>query len=473
MKILTTDLRGISREPTLRCDYDYHEYKREIAGACYMFADLFKLNDSSAVDADDLYVDFRYCEIGNADKAGDVEPELLNFDNRDLLTENYYKKIEGGDIIPVTAGDILISKVRPNLKKYVRITPDLADCYFTSAFISLCPKRLTVILYYALRTLFYQNLVAISRQGKGYPTLNVNDLRLMQFDKAVIDTLAANEERLTREIIEIEEQIRTRKATIRPAADIINEVFGREFGFDYAEFKRLKAIKVYPSETASFSNNVDLRFSAKFHRGAGAFVLAQLAAITEKKVKHYLAEPIVLGTSVSPVDYSDDGEFYYISMATIKRCVFDREAAQTVTEEFSDAKQAKTIRKDDIILARSGEGTIGKVALIDDEELQGVFADFTMRIRLTGYNQRFAYYYFRTAYFQYLIEVHKKGLGNNTNIFPSMIQEFPLIDIPSTEQQRIVNEIQTELDRHEATRRDIATLREQIEAKIVQAVATA
>ena len=45
-------------------------------------------------------------------------------------------------------------------------------------------------------------------------------------------------------------------------------------------------------------------------------------------------------------------------------------------------RNPKQCKKNDIILARFGEGTIGKVALIDDDELQGVFADFTMRIRL-------------------------------------------------------------------------------------------
>lgn len=471
MKILTATIGGISREPSLRYDYDYHEYRRETAGASYKFSDLFELNNPPAVDTDDLNVDFRYCEIGNADKDGGIEPELLNFDDRDLLTENYYKKIEEGDIISVSEGDILLSKVRPNLRKFVRITPDLADCYFTSAFISLFPRRLPVILHYALRTLFYKNLIAISRQGKGYPTLNVNDLRFMQFDKSIIDTLTSQEEVLTREIVEIEGQIRTLKATIRPDADIINEVFEREFGFDYVEFERLKAQKYFNSSAMAFSNNDDLRFSAKFHRDAGSFVKEQLASVTQKKIKHYLAEPIVLGASVSPANYSEDGEYYYISMATIKKWAFDSESAQTVTEEYSDAKQAKTIRKGDIILARSGEGTIGKVALIDDEGIKGVFADFTMRIRLTGYNQRFAYYYFRTAYFRYLVEVYKKGLGNNTNIFPSTVQEFPLIGISVAEQQRIVDEIQAELDRNEESRNTIAGLCGQIETKIIQAVA--
>lgn len=153
-------------------------------------------------------------------------------------------------------------------------------------------------------------------------------------------------------------------------------------------------------------------------------------------------------------------------MATIKNWKFDLESASKVSKEYSDSKQAKTVRKNDIILARSGEGTIGKVALIDDDELQGVFADFTMRIRLKNYNPEFAYYYFRTTYFQYLIEIYKKGLGNNTNIFPIVVREFPMLDISLEEQQRIVDEIHTEIARQDEIKKQIESLRGQIDVMI-------
>ena len=137
-----------------------------------------------------------------------------------------------------------------------------------------------------------------------------------------------------------------------------------------------------------------------------------------------------------------------------------------MSKEYSDSKQTKTVRKNDIILARSGEGTIGKVALIDDDELQGVFADFTMRIRLKDYNPEFAYYYFRTTYFQYLIEIYKKGLGNNTNIFPIVVREFPMLDISLAEQQRIVAEIHAEIAKQDEIKKQIESLRGQIDVLI-------
>ena len=77
--------------------------------------------------------------------------------------------------------------------------------------------------------------------------------------------------------------------------------------------------------------------------------------------------------------------------------------------------------------------------------------------------REFAYYYFRTTYFQYLIEVYKKGLGNNTNIFPIVIREFPLIDIPLPEQYRIVSEIHAEIDKQKNLKAAISDMQQQID----------
>ena len=157
-------------------------------------------------------------------------------------------------------------------------------------------------------------------------------------------------------------------------------------------------------------------------------------------------------------------------MATIKNWKFEKENARLVTDKYASDNQNKTVQVNDIILARSGEGTIGKVSIIDDEELNGIFADFTMRIILTDYNPLFAYYYFRTEYFQYLVEINKKGLGNNTNIFPSQIQEFPLLDILPEEQDRIVLEIKTELDAQEKIKAEVVQERNKIDEIIENAI---
>jgi restriction endonuclease S subunit len=90
-----------------------------------------------------------------------------------------------------------------------------------------------------------------------------------------------------------------------------------------------------------------------------------------------------------------------------------------------------------------------------------------MRIKLINYNPYFAYFYFRTEFFQHLIYTHKKGLGNNTNIFPSQIEELPMLDISLTEQGEIVNEIEIKLAKQLEIKNKIAGEKAKID-KIIE-----
>ncbi len=279
------------------------------------------------------------------------------------------------------------------------------------------------------------------------------------------------QDKIADQIEPIEQEIKKLKSKTKAPQEAINRVFAREFNFDLNRFEALKKVKIFDCDFYGFGNNKDLRKSVKFHRHAGQFVLEELEKNTCMKIKDFIAEPIVLGKGISPPQYDDDnGEYFYLSMATIKNWKFEKENSRLVTDKFATDNKNKTVQKDDILLARSGEGTIGKVAIIDDEELQGIFADFTMRIRLKDYNCLFAYYYFRTEYFQYLVEINKKGLGNNTNIFPSQIQELPLLDISKEEQHRIVDEIKIELDAQEKIKIEIEKERNKIDVIIENAI---
>ena len=189
--------------------------------------------------------------------------------------------------------------------------------------------------------------------------------------------------------------------------------------------------------------------------------MQQLRKMSDLSIKHFLSEPIELGASISTKDYNEHGEYVYISMATIKKWRFDSETAALVDMSYSSKNGNKSVKKYDIIMARSGEGTIGKVALIE-EDLKGIFADFTMRIRLEDYNPYFAYYYFRTSYFQYLVEIYKKGLGNNTNIFPTVIKDLPIPNISLKEQEIIVSKIKKNMDQQFIIRKQIDSVRNKI-----------
>ena len=303
--------------------------------------------------------------------------------------------------------------------------------------------------------------------GVGKSQKNISQPDVLRIPFPVVAT-RVQDETLDR-IRPIDDEVRALRGRVYDQAGVINQVFAEEFAFDVAEFARLSNRRVFSARLTALVGNVDLRCSPKFHRDAAHFVKEELYSRSKKRLKDYLSEDIVLGATIAPSDYDDAGETFYVAMSSIKSWSLDEEAAHTTSDAFAKRNAAKRVRKDDIIMARSGEGTIGKVAVMPDG-IDGVHADFTMRIRVRpeDYQTPFAYYFFRSAYFQYLIEVEKKGLGNNTNIFPVQLREFPMLDADAGTQHRVVDAIGKKFAEQAVVKEQIAGKRQEI-ARLVEA----
>jgi hypothetical protein len=167
LKQFLTDIKEISKEKSFRNDVDFSNFQNDfLVDNFYSFRELFSFANKNKVDLEDIEGDFLYSEITNVSKSGDVSPIKLNLVSRKEEDADYYKKIDKGDIIRVRRGEILLSKVRPNLKKYVLVDGETERYYFTSAFIQLVPVKLNKILYYALRTVFLIILLLFQDKGK-------------------------------------------------------------------------------------------------------------------------------------------------------------------------------------------------------------------------------------------------------------------------------------------------------------------
>ena len=464
MKINCKNVQTISAHKYLRFDCKYWNTQDEYNNYHYIkLKEIFKVINGSVQTENYIleYSNTPYIRIGDLDyKYGIVMDNVIYLDDGSFI--EHEKKLQENDIILATIGATVgkagrvgkkvIGGTHSNNTVILRPSSDISTVFYEKVFQTDWFRK------------YIFGLVAQKAQPNLQP-YEIENIKLPIVGEAII-------KKAVDETTIIEKEIIKKNELIKSAQKIIDSVFQREFGFDYDKFEELKAHRQYTSSQALFSNNPDLRFSAKFHRPAGGFVMKELTRISDKKIKHFISEPIVLGASVSPKDYDEAGEYYYISMATIKTWEFNESAAFTVSGTYSADKIAKSVLKNDILLARSGEGTIGKVAIITTEDVNGIFADFTMRIRLDSehYNSTFAYYYMRSRYFQYLIEVYKKGLGNNTNIFPIVIQEFPIPDISLPEQQRIVDEIQAEINQQKKIQKEIADLRNQIDEIILQSI---
>lgn len=460
--ILFTDL---SKEPTLRCDYNYIQVENIVSKEeYYLFDELFEIISDDNVNTEELGI-FQYAEIGDVTSSEDVDPVTLDMDVQNELNANYFKKIKKGDIIRVQKNDILVSKVRPYLKKIILINDSNQQIYYTSSFIHLRPRTCPEILFYLLKGHFINYLNSISRQGKGYPTLSDKDLHYMKFCKKDIDSLLSKEKVILPIILHLENEIAELKKKRIPEFEIINEELGGYFNWDYETFSKQKKIKRFNTYFSSLSNNYDLRISAKFHRPSAGYVYNEIERNDSLRIKNYLEEPISLGASVSPSDFDDLGDCYYISMATVKNYKVELDDSQLLCDEYvkKPKNSKKKVRKGDIIMTRSG-AAIGKFAYIEND-INAIHADFTMKIRLKDINRHFAYYYFRSIYFQYLVEINYKGLQNN-NIFPNQVQEFPIPNIPFDKQLEIVNKITTRINKQIKYNEKINLLRHQIDEKI-------
>jgi len=461
LKQFTTDFQNIGQQEFLRPNVGYRYFFDVQKGEIYPSRQNIKLKyvlkeiPVKKVSKGELEDTEILVDIGNIERRFNNLIDLAEVDRI------------GSDKSILQDGDIVIPKMQPQMGNIFLNLEHNRFIGSTELLEYLISENTNpLFLYYLITSKKFLSDLEKLESGKTHRRVNPTDL--LKIKIPLIPKF--RQDQIIAEIEPIEKKIKELKNQIIPSQEIINKVFAREFDFDLEKFEELRKIKNYYLELSEFANNKDLRQSVKFHRGAGIFVIEQFKKITDKRIKHFIAEPIVLGKGVSPTNYDDNGDYFYISMANIKNWKFESEDAKLVSNEYSEKNQNKTVSQNDILIARSGEGTIGKVALIDDEDLRGVFADFTMRIRFKKYNPLFAYYYFRTDYFQYLIEINKKGLGNNTNIFPSQIQEFPMIDIPLKAQQEIVDEIKAELDKQDEMKKKIETQRNKIDEIIKKAV---
>lgn len=356
LKTLFTNIQSLSKEKSLRCDVDFVEFQNHFTlSKYYSFKDLFEIVKDNKVNLENLDDDFYYVEIGNVTKNGVVEPVKLNFNIREIEDESYYKKIEKGDIIQVQAGDILISKVRPNLKKFVFIDEDNKNYYYTSAFIHLRPKKLNKILYYSLRSIFYNNLIAISRQGKGYPTIKEDDMLCLKFDKNIIDTLTNKKVDIDKDINFIEEEIKQLQNKIENLQKIINKIFAKEFNFNeslYDDFgkgmtagtqtAKNRTLRTFETNFSDIATNKILRSSTRYHNIPTKTLTNILKKIDTIKVKD-VVESYEKG--IQP-DYVLYGDIPVIKIANLKNGYIDFSETEYISKEdydkLSERKKNKT-----------------------------------------------------------------------------------------------------------------------------------
>jgi type I restriction enzyme, S subunit len=472
LKHLTTSLKSIASNRNLRLDYRFLEFaENKLPIETTPFRKfIVKLNNGKDVSKEN-YVSFNESDIiyptVNNFKNSELGLNSVTFIDDDWLEENSSTLVTD-DVIISRSGTVGITfvwnedEINRIFKRNITAVP---SGYLIVVQIDK-DRLLPQFVKYYFSTELMKKYFSVFGVGKSQKNIAQPEILSIPIPNLSIEI----QRKIVEKISPIDIEIQQLKSKIKPDAEIINEIFIEKFGWNTTKFNETKNIHLLNRTFSAFSNNIDNRFSFKFHNKAGEYVSNILKLQTSKRIKDYLAEDITLGKSISPSDYDENGEQCYLSMADIKNWCFETEDAKTVSQSYFDVNPNKRIALNDIIMARSGEGTIGKVAIIDNEENEAVYADFTMRIRLKDYNPTFAYYYFRTDYFQYLVYTNKKGLGNNTNIFPSQVRELPIPEISLAEQEKIVNAIKLETDKQREFDKKIIAKKKEINRLINNAI---
>jgi len=460
-------LQDFGKEQSLRCDTQFSAFaNRTNVSISYRLNQFCDIINSSNIDINGLD-EIDYCEIGNVDSQGNSYPVSVSFNNP-IGNEDLIKKINKGDIMLPRKGDILISKIRPYLNKNILIEED--NIYYTKAFITIRPKINSTIFFYLIQGKYYKYFNAYARCGKGYPTLKEEDLSNIQFPKNTIDKIVYKQNVIVERIKPLEEEIKQLKQSKEEHIKIINNVFGAYFGFNWEDCDNFgKGMtagtqKYKTREKTTFANSLNifanplLRFSCRYSNPQTQKCTTLLLSHPTKKIKDITREEPHRGST--PI-YDNNGKTKVIKTAHLRN-EYVAPSEEYVSGNTLDKYERARVKKGDILIASTGSNSLGKIDLYLNEE--DAFADSHITIlRINdNYNKDFLVYFLRSLLGSFQFERDFTGCTNQTDIYPKDILNFDIPDISLTEQERIVKEIKTQLNKQEERNKQITNKQKQI-----------
>ncbi len=398
-------------------------------------------------------------EIENSEVLVDIGNIERRFNN--LIDLEEVSKI-GSDKNILQDGEIVIPKMQPQMgniflnlehKRYIGSTELLE--YSISEFHD------PIFLYYLITSRKFLSDLANLESGKTHRRVSSTDLlkiKIPLIPKSRQDQIVA--------LIEpIEKNIKKLKKQIAPTQEIINKVFAREFKFDLEKFEELKRGKFFELEISKL--NTPLIRSTVIQNNYKSEYLKKFLKNNTLFLKDIITKPIKRGKQP---EYTEDG-VKIIKTLNIQKGHINFDEVQFVSDEFLKNNEEKAgIYQKDLLLTSTGMGR-GKFALYDEEEI--CFAD--SHISIIRFNQEKTLPYFLSYYCQSFfgieqlkyIEMHIKG---TPEIYETQLNYFQIPDLSLQDQQKIVDEIKTELDKQENMRQKIIMERNKIDEIIEKTI---
>ena len=479
LKQFTTDFQELAKDPCLRNDEKFHVFLNSLNW------NLFGIKNKNLISLKDILIDdYNNFEYEEGEEYKGIPTGQTYLDEDGYIRESQLVTAEdhpGRLKYKVSNDNILISSLR--LAKSPALyfeNENLTDYVFSNGFYIYKVKEgwNKKFVLYILRTKRLKSILDNNiYRGIGISAYKDDDLKRIKIPAIP----KFKQDQIVAEIEPIEKKIKKLKNQIIPPQEIINKVFAREFGFDldlYNEFgKGMTAgtqiaqdrkLRTFEIDFSELSRSGILRFSTRYHNVPTKKLMDFLNNIKTLQVKDVIAEPIHRGASPK---YNPDGEIPVIKTGHLKNSYIEISQDEFVDRDFYNSSERSRVQKGDIFISSTGKVSLGKIDLVEIHQNLVVDGHVSIiRINERKYNPLFFVYFFRSILGYFQIERDFTGATNQIELYANEISNFQIPDIPLKSQQKIVDEIKTELDKQEEMKKKIENQRNKIDEIIEKAI---
>ncbi len=305
-------------------------------------------------------------------------------------------------------------------------------------------------------------------RGIGISSYKAEDLLKIEVPNISIE----KQELFMEETKKLEKEIQIRKDKIKEKGEIINNLFSKYFHYDKDIIYKVHKGMTYGTQkegntalsimNGKFSEITDnkCRLSTRANNSIIKEIYKILNKVGTIQTKDIVTEPIHRGKSP---EYDEEGEIPVIKTAHITSNGINHEYVEFVNESFYAKKTDAQLKKGDVLLTSTGKPSIGKIDIFetDDKAIPDGHVSI-IRIDNTIYHPKFFVYFIRSVLGYVQLEKEYVGCTNQIELYPDSINGILLPDISLDLQEKIVEEIEAEIQEQDLIKAQINIIKGQI-----------
>lgn len=329
-------------------------------------------------------------------------------------------------------------------------------------------------LKYWLRSSFTIEFLTNFAQGKSQKELtnwSVRHLPIPNYNFTKKDLL---------KIKEYENLLKDKKKKVLNTIEIINQVFSNMLGKDlcsiYDQYGKRSAFGLRYSksptsvnffrELVNLTDSSNITMSPRIERPINNQIENYIRKTGYVELKELLEVPVTRGTQ--PKVKENDGDLIpVVKTAQLREDNIDIQDCDYSSRD--NIKKKSWIKRNDILMASTGKGSIGKTGFVmndDDISVDGHVSIIRLRESI---NKKYVLYYLQSILGVFQVEKKYSGATNQIELYPHQIERFLIVWPDAKKQAEIVNEIENCLQEQIKIRKEIQTIYDLIAEMIAKA----